>query len=273
MTTPSPQPRLPGKSTEGVARLMEESSLGTVGARQLRDRATTGTVAAIRARAYFGDGDAGRAWWEENKRRPDALRRKADELAASGDHAISDVLSRLADGLQNTTPANRRTSAKTGFSAEDAMADLFSTHYRSLVSLAASLVRDVETAEQIVQDSFMSMYSAWPRLRDSGKALSYLRQSVVSRSHQRMIVDPHSPQPPPEMPSAGHNALSMLEDPAVAARLRRLPRRQREALVLRYYGDLSETDIATAMGISRGAVKSRTARAIASLRAVFERDL
>jgi RNA polymerase sigma factor (sigma-70 family) len=54
--------------------------------------------------------------------------------------------------------------------------------------------------------------------------------------------------------------------------LRALPDRQREALVLRYYGDLSEAQIASTMGISRGAVKSHTARAMSALRAVLERD-
>ena len=55
--------------------------------------------------------------------------------------------------------------------------------------------------------------------------------------------------------------------------LRTLPARQREALVLRYYGDLSEAQIAAAMGISRGAVKSHTARAMSSLRTVLEQDV
>jgi RNA polymerase sigma factor (sigma-70 family) len=64
----------------------------------------------------------------------------------------------------------------------------------------------------------------------------------------------------------------LLERKQVVTALRSLPPRQREALVLRYYGDLSEAQIALAMGISRGAVKSHTARAIASLRAVLETE-
>jgi RNA polymerase sigma factor (sigma-70 family) len=64
----------------------------------------------------------------------------------------------------------------------------------------------------------------------------------------------------------------LLERRQVVTALRSLPPRQREALVLRYYGDLSEAQIALAMGISRGAVKSHTARAIASLRAVLEME-
>ena len=158
--------------------------------------------------------------------------------------------------------------------AEQAVTAMYSTHYRSLVRLAALLVRDTATAEEVVQDSFIAMHNSWRRLRDSDKALSYLRQSVVNRSRSvlrhRMVVDKNAPKPAPDMPSAEQGALSLLERSAVVSALRTLPPRQREALVLRYYGDLSEAQIAAAMGISRGAVKSHTARAIAALRAVLE---
>ena len=88
----------------------------------------------------------------------------------------------------------------------------------------------------------------------------------------RVVVDRNAPKPAPDMPSAEQGALTLLERTAVVTALRSLPPRQREALVLRYYGDLSEAQIATAMGISRGAVKSHTARAIASLRTVLEME-
>jgi RNA polymerase sigma-70 factor (sigma-E family) len=160
--------------------------------------------------------------------------------------------------------------------ADRAVTAIYSTHYRSLVRLAAFLVRDVGTAEEVVQDSFVAMHGAWRGLRDSEKALSYLRQSVVNRSRSvlrhRMVVDKNAPKPAPDMPSAEHGAIVALERSAVVAALRALPARQREALVLRYYGDLSEAQIASAMGISRGAVKSHTARAMAALRTVLEQE-
>jgi RNA polymerase sigma-70 factor (sigma-E family) len=160
--------------------------------------------------------------------------------------------------------------------AEQAVTAMYSTHYRSLVRLAALLVRDVATAEEVVQDSFIAMHGAWRRLRDNDKALSYLRQSVVNRSRSvirhRVTVDKNAPKPAPDLPSPEQSALTLMERSAVVAALRSLPPRQREALVLRYYGDLSEAQIASAMGISRGAVKSHTARAIASLRAVLEME-
>ena len=158
--------------------------------------------------------------------------------------------------------------------ATQAVTEIYNTHYRSLVRLAVLLVRDVATAEEVVQDSFVAMHGAWRRLRDSDKALSYLRQSVVNRSRSvlrhRVVVDRNAPKPAPDMPSAEQGALSLLERSAVIAALRTLPPRQREALVLKFYADLSEAQIAASMGISQGAVKSHTARGMASMRAVLE---
>src|SRR5690348_9512092 len=167
-------------------------------------------------------------------------------------------------------------SVSTESGASRAVEEIYSTHYRSLVRLAVLLVRDVATAEEVVQDSFVAMHGAWRRLRDSDKALSYLRQSVVNRSRSvlrhRVVVDRNAPKPAPDMPSAEHGAIVLLERSAVVSALRTLPARQREALVLRYYGDLSEAQIASVMGISRGAVKSHTARAMSALRSVLERE-
>jgi RNA polymerase sigma-70 factor (sigma-E family) len=153
-------------------------------------------------------------------------------------------------------------------------AALYAAHYHSLVGLAVLLLRDVATAEEVVQDSFVAMHANWRRLRDSGKALSYLRQCVVNRSRSvlrhRIIVDRHALQLLPDMPSAEQGAMALLERSEVIAALHRLSARQREAVVLRYYAEFSEAQIASAMGISRGAVKSHTARAISALRDVLE---
>jgi len=161
--------------------------------------------------------------------------------------------------------------------ADRAVTVLYAAHYRSLVRLAALLLRDVATAEEVVQDSFVAMHDGWRRLRDNDKALSYLRQSVVNRARSvlrhRVVVDRNAPKPPPDMPSAEQGAITLLERSAVVTALRTLPPRQREALVLRFYGDLSEAQIAAAMGISKGAVKSHTARAMTALRSVLERDI
>ena len=162
------------------------------------------------------------------------------------------------------------------WTAEAFFTELYTLHYRRLVRAAWMLVRDMPTAEEVVQDAFVSMNDAWQRLRDAENALAHVRQAVVNRSRSvlrhRVVVDRNAPKPSPDMPSAEHGAIVLLERSAVVSALRTLPPRQREALVLRYYGDMSEAQIASIMGISRGAVKSHTARAMSALRSVLERE-
>jgi DNA-directed RNA polymerase specialized sigma24 family protein len=153
------------------------------------------------------------------------------------------------------TPAGFMThgAARTEQSADWAVTELYSRHFRALVRTAVLLVGDVPTAEDVVQDSFAALHDGWHRLKDQDKALAYLRQAVVNRSRSvlrhRTVVDKYPQKAAPDMPSA---------------------ERQREAIVLRYYADLSEAQIARAMGISCGAVKSHTARGMAALRAALE---
>jgi len=167
--------------------------------------------------------------------------------------------------MTGTTPA---------WGADEAVTRLYAAHYRPLVRLAALLLRDVAVAEEVVQDSFVAMHGSWRRLRDPEKALPYLRQAVVNRSRSALrrsaVAARHAPAPAPDAPSAEQGAMVALEHAAVLRALRRLPERQREVLVLRYYADLAEADIADAMGISRGAVKSHASRGMAALRAELE---
>jgi RNA polymerase sigma-70 factor (sigma-E family) len=164
--------------------------------------------------------------------------------------------------------------AASAWDADRLVTEIYHGEYKSLVRLAVLLVHDVPTAEEVVQDAFEAMHTAWRRLREKEKALSYLRQAVVNRSRSvlrhRTVVDRNAPKPAPDEPSAEHGALALIERSAVIAALRTLPDRQREAVVLRYYADLSEADIAATMGISRGAVKSHTARAMAALKSILE---
>jgi RNA polymerase sigma-70 factor (sigma-E family) len=175
-----------------------------------------------------------------------------------------------------TVPLRAVATEPRAWSADLAVTELYSVQYKALVRLAAMLVRDTSTAEEVVQEAFIAMHDGWHRLKDAEKALAYLRQAVVNRSRSvlrhRMVVEKNAPKPAPDMPSAEHGAMALLERSAVIAALRGLPERQREAIVLRYYADLSEAEIAAAMGISRGAVKSHTARAMAALKAVLEQD-
>jgi RNA polymerase sigma-70 factor (sigma-E family) len=164
----------------------------------------------------------------------------------------------------------------TRWDADEAVTALYGAHYRSLVRLAALLLRDADEAEEVVQDAFVAMHDGWGRLRDADKALAYLRRSVVNRSRsalrRRAVRERYVPASLPDVHSAEHHALLAVEHRAVVDALRALPERQREAVVLRYYADLSEADTARAMGISAGAVKSHTARAMAALRTNLERQ-
>ena len=157
--------------------------------------------------------------------------------------------------------------------ADRAVSALYAARYRSLVRLAALLVDDVATAEEIVQDSFIAIHANWRRLQDIDKAAGYLRQCVVNRSHSvlrhRGVVNRNLLQSLPDMPSAEEEAMRLLSRSAVITALQGLPPRQRQALVLRYYAGLSEAQIASTMGVSKGAVKRYVSRAMSALRAML----
>ena len=154
--------------------------------------------------------------------------------------------------------------------ADTAVEELYAAHFRRLVRLSVLLVRDVETAEEVVQDSFVAMHGKWRNLKDPDKGLAYLRQTVVNRSRSvlrhRGVQARHTPPVMPDHPGADEDALVMERRTHVLDAIRELPDRQREVLALRYYLDLSEAEIADTLGISRGAVKSHASRGVSALR-------
>ena len=97
---------------------------------------------------------------------------------------------------------------------------------------------------------------------------------MVNRSRsalrRRRTAEKYAPPPLADTASAEHRALSRLDHDDLLAALRKLPHRQREVLVLRYYLDLAETDIAAALGITRGSVKTHASRGMAALRTALE---
>jgi RNA polymerase sigma-70 factor, sigma-E family len=159
--------------------------------------------------------------------------------------------------------------------ADEAVTALYTTEYASLVRLATLLIGDLGTAEEVVQDCFVALHQRWGRLQHHGAGAAYLRRSVVNRCRSvhrhRRVVDRFLRRAQPEtMLSAESAAIDLDRYTDVLAAVRTLPGRQREVLVLRYYLDLSEAQTAQVMGISPGAVKSHTARALAALRRVLE---
>ena len=159
--------------------------------------------------------------------------------------------------------------------ADDALEQLYAAHWRRLVRLSVLLVRDVATAEEVVLDAFVAVHARWSKLRDPDKALAYLRQTVVNRSRSalrhRAVVAQHAAREAVPRPQPGADESALVTDRRVAVldAMRELPDRQREVLALRYYLDLSEAEIAEALGISRGAVKSHASRGSATLRSLL----
>ncbi|MBB3049851.1 RNA polymerase sigma-70 factor (sigma-E family) [Prauserella isguenensis] len=147
--------------------------------------------------------------------------------------------------------------------------DLYLQHRMRLVRLAILLVDEPATAEDVVQEAFTGLHRNWAKLRDAAAAVGYLRAAVVngSRSVLRRRKTAREYVPPHAVNARSAESLAMLstEHQAVVKALSKLPPRQREVLVLRYYGGLSEAEISEATGISKGTVKSTASRALEAL--------
>jgi RNA polymerase sigma-70 factor (sigma-E family) len=201
-----------------------------------------------------------------------------DTFAASRPHDGAlphGVAVTVADGADAAPgPTDSPTSAAGGGAAEPgatgALGELYQAHYQSLVRMAALLVGDLAAAEQVVQDSLVAMHANWRWLKRREKSLAFVRRCVINGSRSalrhQLNGERDAGPPPPRVPSAARDADPQLERSPVVAALDLLSRRQREALVLRYYADLSEAETAAAMGISPGAVKDHTARAMLAIR-------
>lgn len=151
--------------------------------------------------------------------------------------------------------------------AADAVSVLFSEHALGLTRLAFLVLGDRCAAEDVVQEAFCGLYRAWDRLPSHDNVVGYLRVSVLNGCRSAIRRSRRAPRPIAVMPaaSAEADAMSGEERRAAVAAVRRLPPRQREALVLRYFADLPVNEIAQAMGVSAGTVKSTTARGLAAL--------
>ncbi|RSN61920.1 MULTISPECIES: SigE family RNA polymerase sigma factor [Actinomadura] len=171
-------------------------------------------------------------------------------------------------------PRAGTTADASGEDASAAVTDLYRGHALGLTRLALIMVGDRGTAEDVVQDAFAGLYAAWPRLRDRDRALAYVRSAVLNRSRTalRRRRRPFRTLHQPPVWSAESEAMIGEDRREVLDALHRLPRRQREALVLRYYGDLSEAEAAEAMKVTVGTVKSTTSRALAALGRILEGD-
>lgn len=152
----------------------------------------------------------------------------------------------------------------------DLLTETYQKHYRSLLGLAALLLDDTASCEDVVQEAFIRVHSARRRVRDPEKTLAYLRQTVVNLSRsalrRRILGLKLLTKPMPDMASAEEGAYDQLERDALIKAMRGLQRRQREVLVLRYFVDMTEAQVAETLGISLGSVKAYGSRGIAALR-------
>lgn len=155
---------------------------------------------------------------------------------------------------------------------DEALVALYREHRVGLVRLAVLLLGDRPSAEDAVQDVFAALW----RRKHLPDGPAYLRSAVVNRcrSAQRRGFLARRRRPPAEEHVPGPEVPYEVgeEHRAVLGAIERLPRRQREVIVLRYYCDLSVAEVARTLGVHEGTVKAGSARALASLRRHLEEE-
>lgn len=156
---------------------------------------------------------------------------------------------------------------------EAGLARLFELHYSSMLRLAVLLGAD--DPENVVAEAYYQIYRKWRRLRDIEAAEAYLRSTVCNLTRMRIrhlqVARKHVEKSADELVASAESTALLHDDQRVLIdALQQLPARQREALVLRHWLGLKESEIAAAMGISCGSVKTHTARGLAALTQAME---
>ncbi|MFP3991077.1 SigE family RNA polymerase sigma factor [Streptomyces sp. E11-3] len=148
------------------------------------------------------------------------------------------------------------------------------SRWSQLMRTAFLLTGEQHAAEDLVQSSLERTYVSWRKVSAAGDPDAYVRRIMVNahaRRHRRKLKEFLSLQdsaPVLDTPERGDRMAQADDRAALLRGLAQLPARQREAVVLRYWEDLSETQTAEAMGCSVGTVKSNAAKGIAKLRAI-----
>ncbi|MBK3628151.1 SigE family RNA polymerase sigma factor [Streptomyces asoensis] len=178
------------------------------------------------------------------------------------------------DGADTAEAASATGNTVAAGTTVDHLTETYRAHYRSLLGLAALLLDDTASCEDVVQEAFIRVHSARKRVRDPEKTLAYLRQTVVNLSRsalrRRILGLKLLSKPMPDMASAEEGAYDQLERDSLIKAMKGLQRRQREVLVLRYFADMTEAQVAEALGVSLGSVKAYGSRGIAALRIAME---
>jgi len=191
---------------------------------------------------------------------------RAAAPALVGDGERLDGARLAASSLSSPGPASAARGAR---ERGDLVGELYEAHAVTLVRAAKLLLRDQAAAEDVVQDAFLGLYREWPRLVDHDQILPYLRVAVINGSRSVLRARRRAAlQQAGHVPAASSAELAAMDNEdrhAVLAAVARLPRRAREVLVLRYYLDLRDQEIASALGVSRGTVSSTASRGLAAL--------
>lgn len=146
--------------------------------------------------------------------------------------------------------------------------------WSQLMRTAFLLTGQQHAAEDLVQSSLERTYVSWRKVSAAGDPDAYVRRIMINthaRRHRRKLKEFLSLQdaaPVLDTCERGDRMAQADDRAALLRALAQLPLRQREAVVLRYWEDLSETQTAEAMGCSVGTVKSNAAKGIAKLRAI-----
>lgn len=140
-----------------------------------------------------------------------------------------------------------------------------------LLRTAARLAADRAEAEDLLQSALAKTYVAWDRIEDRAAVDGYVRRAMVNTQiswWRRRKLEIYPTDRLPDRPVQDHTDRSEMHD-ALGRALDRLPERQRIAVMLRYYEDMSEREIAEALGVSVGTVKSTVSRAMTRLRELY----
>ena len=196
---------------------------------------------------------------------------RGDGATPRGSHAETegqgDSGRAAAAGARITHAAAPRPRSEPG-PGDPAFREYVTSRSGSLLRMAYLLTRNRADAEDLVQAALAKTFQAWDRIEDHGAVDGYVRRAMVN-THiswwRRRRVEEYPTDEIPDQPVADHATGSEMQD-ALRRAIERLPQRMRAAVVLRYYEDMSEAEIADVLGVSQGTVKSTVSRAVAKLR-------
>jgi RNA polymerase sigma-70 factor (sigma-E family) len=186
-------------------------------------------------------------------------------VSVGGDHFVAEACADSPAAGAQPVPNPRRTGP--GFD-DPGFRDYVTARSRSLLRAAYLLTGNRADAEDLVQAALAKTYLAWDRIEDRSALDGYVRRAMVN-THiswwRRRRLEEYPTDEIPDQPVADHSGTSELQD-SLRRAVDRLPQRMRAAVVLRYFEDMTEAEVADALGVSLGTVKSTVSRAVAKLR-------